>query len=368
MPIRQNVALIVMATTQDDVLKALRQVTYPGFTRDIVSFGIINGIELSGQHAVVNLKIRTADPAVPAKLKADVEAVLKGLPDLATADVRLAVTKPETAATKTPGQQSPARQPIPGVKHVIAIASGKGGVGKSTFSVNLACALERELRGKGHVGLLDCDLYGPSVPLMMGVNQQPELRGEKLLPVVNFGVKIMSIGLLVDEDAPIVWRGPLITKAIRQFAEDVEWGETEVMVVDLPPGTGDTQLSMAQILPLDGVVVVTTPQRAAADVARRGARMFEKVEVPLLGVAENMAYFEAPDGSRQTLFGEGGGARTAQLLNTRFLGQVPLDTAIREGGDHGIPLMTAAGDSNAARAFSDIARNLMSLLKLSAAG
>ena len=252
---------------------------------------------------------------------------------------------------------------------VIGIASGKGGVGKSTFAVNLACALARALSDQGRpgkVGLMDCDIYGPSVPLMIGVNGRPLLEGDTLLPLENFGVKVMSMGLLIDADAPVVWRGPMIMKTISQFATNVRWGELDVLLIDLPPGTGDAQLSIAQSMALSGSVIVTTPQTAAVSVALRGAAMFGKVGVPILGVAENMSYFEGPDGQRQYLFGQGGGLKTATALDTELLGEVPLDPAVRQGGDHGIPVVISHPDSNAARVFKSVALTVLRKLATTA--
>jgi ATP-binding protein involved in chromosome partitioning len=252
------------------------------------------------------------------------------------------------------------------VKHIVAVASGKGGVGKSTFAVNLACALARDLAEKGRpgrVGLMDCDIYGPSVPLMIGVNARPLLDGDTLIPLENFGVKIMSMGLLIDADAPVVWRGPMIMKTISQFATNVRWGELDVLLIDLPPGTGDAQLSIAQSLALSGAIIVTTPQTAAVSVALRGAAMFAKVGVPILGVAENMSFLEGADGSRQYLFGQGGGLKVATALDSILLGEVPLDPAIRQGGDHGIPVVISHPDGNPARVFRSIGLTVLNGLE-----
>jgi ATP-binding protein involved in chromosome partitioning len=255
------------------------------------------------------------------------------------------------------------------IRYAVAIASGKGGVGKSTFAVNLACVLAQifEARSQpGRVGLLDCDIYGPSVPLMMGLQGRPEIQGDgpeaRLVPMEKYGVKVMSMGFLVDDNTPVVWRGPMVMKTIQQFVQNVNWGELEILIVDLPPGTGDAQLSLVQTLPLDGAVLVTTPQPAAANVARKGGLMFQKVNVPLLGVAENMSWFTDPAGQKHSLFGEGGGLITAEKLGTTLLGQVPLFTELREGGDRGRPIVVGDPQSPATTVFRTIAETLLSRL------
>jgi len=254
-----------------------------------------------------------------------------------------------------------------GVRKIVAVASGKGGVGKSTLAVNLACALARELatRGGKGVGLMDCDIHGPSVPLMMGLaGQRPGLLEEEkmLVPLEAHGVKVMSMGLLITDDTPVVWRGPMITSAIRNFIQNVLWGELDVLVVDLPPGTGDAQLTLAQTIPLDGAVIVTTPQVAATQVAARGGSMFNQVNVPILGVAENMSWFEDAAGNRVALFGEGGGARTAEQLGTTLLGQIPLCPEVRAAGDAGLPITVAQPQHPAAVAFRSLARGVLAKL------
>jgi len=230
---------------------------------------------------------------------------------------------------------------------------------------DLAAALARILADRGRpdrVGLMDCDVYGPSVPLMLGVRSRPEIEGEVLLPPANFGVRAISMGLLVGEDAPVIWRGPMVMKTISQFASNVRWGELDVLLVDLPPGTGDAQLSIAQSMALSGALVVTTPQAAAVSVALRGAAMFGQVKVPLLGVIENMSYFADDQGRRQHLFGQGGGQRAAAQLGAEFLGEIPLDPAVRQGGDHGIPVVVSHPDALAARAFHALALRLLQIL------
>ena len=343
----------------DEIKSALAAVKYPGYSRDIVSFGLIKEISAANGAVSVVLQLTSPNPDAARQIKTEAEQVLKKLPGVNQAVVE--VKQPTTGQAET-GKSFGNQAKVPGVKRIIAVASGKGGVGKSTFSVNLACALARSLSDQGRpgrVGLMDCDIYGPSVPLMIGVNARPELDGDTLIPLENFGVKVMSMGLLIDADAPVVWRGPMIMKTISQFATNVRWGELDVLLIDLPPGTGDAQLSVAQSMALSGAIIVTTPQTAAVSVALRGAAMFSKVSVPILGVAENMSYFEGPDGSRQYLFGQGGGLKVATALNSILLGEVPLDQTIRQGGDHGIPVVISHPDGNPARVFRSVALTVL---------
>ncbi|MBE2216429.1 MAG: Mrp/NBP35 family ATP-binding protein [Opitutaceae bacterium] len=341
---------------------ALKSIKYPGFSRDIISFGLVRSAEVVEGRAIVKLAVTTADATIPKKIKEEVEHAALATDGVRDVIVEIAVTAPKAAPQ--PGA-SAAPTGLPGVGHVVAIASGKGGVGKSTFAVNLACALAQILGGgrrEARIGLLDCDIYGPSVPLMMGLSGRPEIEGEHLLPMERFGVKVMSMGFLMDDDTAVVWRGPMVMKAIQQFIQNVKWGELDVLLVDLPPGTGDAQLSLVQTIPLSGALLVTTPQLAATQVARRGGLMFNKVNVPLLGVVENMSYFELPGGERTYVFGQGGGERTAQSLGTSLLGEIPLLGEIRKGGDDGEPLAAAAKDGAAGRAFTAIARVLLEKL------
>ena len=345
--------------SDDKILNILKKVNYPEFSRDIVSFGLVQNAEIVGKIAKVTLEVSTSDESLPTKIKHDVEKALLADDSIENTEVIIQLKNNSAINSKALSEN----ENLGGIKRIIAIASGKGGVGKSTLSVNLACALARMKNSNGEkmkVGLMDCDLYGPSVPLLIGASDRPELVGDNILaPVESYGVKSISMGLLIDEESPVVWRGPMIMKTIQQFAHNVMWGELDYLLIDLPPGTGDAQLSLAQILPLDGAIVVTTPQKAAVDVARRGARMFEKVNVPILGVVENMSFlFDEDSGTKKYLFGQGGGTDTAISLSCPFLGEIPLHEEVRLGGDHGTPVVVANPDNISSKVLYDIAQKI----------
>jgi ATP-binding protein involved in chromosome partitioning len=344
--------------SQDDIQNALKAVKYPGFSRDIVSFGLVKEISAAQDTVSVALQLTSANPAAAQQIKEESERVLKALPGVK--HVQVEVRQPAAGPT-APANPFSNQNRVPGVKRVIAISSGKGGVGKSTVSVNLACALKHS---GARIGLLDCDIYGPSIPLMMGVHERPTISAqERLVPPLGHGVKVMSIGLLLTDEQPVIWRGPMITKTIQQFLMAVEWGELDFLLVDLPPGTGDAQLSLCQTVPLDGGVIVTTPQEASLGVVRKGIAMFHKVNVPILGIVENMSYFTAPNGERVEIFGHGGGHAEAGRQNVPFLGEVPIFTEIREGGDQGVPVVVSAPDSPAAQVFIQIGESLRNRLE-----
>jgi ATP-binding protein involved in chromosome partitioning len=340
--------------TEEQIRDALRAVKYPGFSRDIISFGIVKQVAVNGGAINVQMDLNSPNRDAAQQIKSDSERVLR---TLSGATHVLVEVKTTSAAPGQPAQSPWAGQArMPGVRHVVAIASGKGGVGKSTVSVNLSCAL-RHLGAR--VGLLDCDIYGPSIPLMMGVHEKPTVsEDEKLVPPENYGVKLMSMGFLIEGDNPVIWRGPMIMKTIQQFITTVAWGDLDYLLVDLPPGTGDAQLSLCQTVPLDGGVIVTTPQEASLGVVRKGIGMFHKVNVPILGLVENMSYFTTPNGERIEIFGHGGGRAEAARQNAPFLGEIPIFTEIREGGDRGVPVTISNPNSPPGQAFIGIARAL----------
>ena len=343
-------------TLEQSIEDALKGVNYPGYSRDIVSFGLVKNIATANGSASIALELTTHNPEVADQLKAAVETATTTVEGIDRAMVQIKM--PPAGEAPASGQAGPNR--MPGINKVIAVASGKGGVGKSTCAVNLACALAQD---GGEVGLLDCDIYGPSVPLMMGVNERPLVSPEeKLVPLMSHGVKLMSMGFLLEGDQPVIWRGPMIMKTIQQFVMQVDWGTLDYLLIDLPPGTGDAQLSLCQTVPLDGGVIVTTPQEASLGVVRKGIAMFERVNVPILGIVENMSYFTAPNGDRIEIFGHGGGAAEAKRQGTAFLGEVPLFTEIREGGDAGIPVVVKSPEGPPAQAFGTVAAALRDCL------
>jgi ATP-binding protein involved in chromosome partitioning len=335
------------------VWEALRAIRFPGMSRDIVSFGFVDRVAVEGGTVQVLLNIVTHNAEAAQQVRHEVQDVVSRLPGASGAAVELRLSVPPTRGESA--QQAIARDPrlIPEVTHVVAVASGKGGVGKSTVAANLAVALAR----LGHrVGLLDADIYGPSVPTMFGITDRPRVVGNRVLPFERYGIRLMSLGFVVDNDTPVIWRGPMVMKALEQMLADVEWGRLDYLVADFPPGTGDAQLTMAQKIPMAGAVVVTTPQDVALIDARKGLAMFRKLNVPVLGVVENMSTFVCPHcGEETAIFKHGGGERTAAELETDFLGRIPLDAAIAEGGDAGVPIVVAQPDGAHAKAFRHIA-------------
>src|SRR6266704_4030504 len=341
-----------MSISEEQVRDALRSVRYPGFCREIVSFGLVKDVQRDRGEVKVQLAIATNDPNVPATIKNDAEKVLRAINGVHAAKVLIDSQAPPAGAGASIGATR-----IPGVKHVIAVASGKGGVGKSTVAANLAVALEQT---KARVGLCDCDIYGPSISLMFGTRERPTATDEnKIIPIEQYNLKLMSMGFLLDDASPAILRGPMVTRYTQQFLRQVDWGELDFLVLDLPPGTGDIQLTIVQTVALSGAIIVTTPQEVALIDARKAATMFEKVNVPVLGLVENMSYFVSPgDGKRYDIFGSGGGEREAKRLRVPLLGQIPIDIATREASDRGQPIVAQDRQSPVAVEFMNIAKRI----------
>ncbi|ODS00239.1 sodium:proton antiporter [Methyloceanibacter methanicus] len=371
--------------TKDQILAALKGVKGPDLSSNIVSLGLVSEVVINKGKVYFAISVDPARAAELEGLRKAAATVVEGLPGVASATVTLTADRepgstaptssprparsetpqaaPEAPSPKTPANTAPpgragqARQTaggIPGIRRIVAVASGKGGVGKSTTAVNFALALKDQgLK----VGILDADIYGPSMPRLLGLSGQPQqLAGNKLDPMRQYGLKVMSMGFLVDEDTPMIWRGPMVISAISQMLKDVAWGELDVLVVDMPPGTGDAQLTMAQQVPLAGAVIVSTPQDLALIDARKGLNMFQKVNVPVLGIVENMSTFLCPHcGGRSDIFGHGGAKEEAAKLGVPFLGEVPLTLAVRETSDGGKPIVVSDPDSDVAKAYRQIA-------------
>ncbi len=347
--------------TRETILSALENVEDPDRGQSVVALGMIAGIQIKDGHVAFGIEVDPARGKALEPMRAAAEKAVHALPGVLTVTAVLTAERAAPPQSGQPAQQAQQGQgglELPGIKAIIAVASGKGGVGKSTTAVNLALAMAA---GGRKVGVLDADVYGPSIPRMLGISGKPDISpgddgGQKVAPMENHGIKCMSMGFLVDEETPIIWRGPMATGALEQLLRDVAWGELDALVVDLPPGTGDIHLSMAQRVPLTGAVVVSTPQDIALLDARKGLGMFEKVNVPVLGIIENMSYFVCPHcGERSDIFSHGGARAEAEKLGAAFLGEIPLDMAIRETSDGGDPIVVSSPESPHSRAYRDIA-------------
>jgi len=344
--------------TEERVIEALRGVRFPGLSRDIVSFGFVKDVAIGGGNVSLRLEIMTDSSRAAEEIKREATETLQALPGVSAVTIRLDTRAPAPAAARPagapPGPPPAAAEILPGVRWKIAVASGKGGVGKSTVAANLALALERVGR---RVGLMDSDIYGPSQQMMMGIDQKPFVNeANQIVPIERHGVKVMSLGFLMDVDQPVIWRGPMVMKAVEQFLQDVAWGTLDFLVIDLPPGTGDAQLTLTQKIHLSGAVIVTTPQDVSLIDARKGLAMFQKVNVPVLGIVENMSYYLCTAcGHREEIFKHGGGRRTAEQLGVPFLGEIPLDPKVTIGGDAGRPIVIAEPRSTVTEAYLSIA-------------
>lgn len=343
--------------TESDIRTALATVRYPGFSRDIISFGLVKGVKVDEEaNVVVDISLATKDPNIPRLIHEQTMEALQALTGIGQIKLNFDIKDPPQ--TSTTSSDKLGTSSIPGVKKVIAIASGKGGVGKSTVSSNLAIALAQT---GARVGLCDCDLYGPSIALMLGTNEQPyQNDAQQIIPIEKHGIQLMSMGLLLSDDAPVIVRGPIATRYTQQFLRQVAWDNLDYLILDLPPGTGDIQLTIVQTVALDGAIIVTTPQEVALIDARKAAAMFAKVNVPILGIVENMSHFVCPsDGIIYHIFGKGGGEHEAKRLGVPLLAQIPIEVAVREAGDDGYPIaLKAPSEHSASAAFQKLAQQV----------
>ena len=344
-----------MTITKEAVLAALSTVNEPDLNQDLVTLNMVRNVEIEGDSVSIIVMLTT--PACPfrAKIEKDAKQAVMTIDGVKTVNVKMDSDVPNDGRMR-----GLMKMPI---RNAIAVGSGKGGVGKSTVAVNIAVALAK---AGARVGLMDADIYGPNTPTMLGVEKLPPPQGPRLIPAEAYGIKMISMGLLVKPGQPLIWRGPMLNSAIRQFLSDVEWGELDYLIVDLPPGTGDASLSLAQALPLSGAVIVTLPQLVSLEDAGRGLNMFKTLEVPILGIVENMSYLELPDGTRMDIFGSGGGEELARVTDTTFLGTVPIDQNVRIGGDTGRPIVVSHPDSPVAVALREIAENIAAKVSVAA--
>jgi ATP-binding protein involved in chromosome partitioning len=345
--------------TEEKIKKVLSGINEPVLNQDFVKLGFVKGISLNGKNLKLTLGISDRNE----RTVKDIEIIIKEELKRSIPELNNVVINFVTGVTEQINEKK--SSVLPGVKNTIAVASGKGGVGKSTVAVNLAVALAKE---GVKVGLIDADIYGPSIPLMFGVNEKPKVTmvGEKnkLVPIEKYGVKIMSIGFLMEESTAVVWRGPMASSALKQFMSDVVWGELDYLLFDMPPGTGDIQLTLSQTIPLTGAIIVTTPQEISLADARKGYIMFQKVNVPTIGIVENMSYYLNPDGSKEYIFGKEGGKKMSEEFKVKLLGEIPINTNIRTGGDEGKPVVTGETVPKEAEIFVDIARELIKEINL----
>ncbi|OIN95922.1 MAG: chromosome partitioning protein [Anaerolineae bacterium CG03_land_8_20_14_0_80_58_20] len=348
---------MTIALTKETILAALSKVQEPELRKDLVTLNMIRDLEIEG--GKVKFTVMLTTPACPlrGKIESEAKQAVMSVGGVESVEVKLSSDVPNDGRMRGLVNTT--------IKNAIAVGSGKGGVGKSTVSVNVAVALAQS---GARVGLMDADIYGPNIPTMMGIEKLPPPKAEKIIPAIAYGVEVISMGLLVPPGQPLIWRGPMLNSAIRQFLSDVEWGELDYLIVDLPPGTGDAALSLAQALPLSGAVIVTLPQLVSLEDATRGLNMFRQLEVPILGVIENMSYLDLPDGTRMDIFGTGGGEQLAQATQVPFLGKVPIDQNIRIGGDSGKPIVVSHPDSAVAKAFISVAEAVAARISVEAMG
>jgi ATP-binding protein involved in chromosome partitioning len=343
--------------SKEAVIGALSKVQEPDLGQDLITLNMVRNLEISGDR--ISFTIMLTTPACPfrARLERDARQAVLAVEGVKSVDIKMDSDVPNDGRMR-----GLVKMPI---RNAIAVGSGKGGVGKSTVSVNIAVALAQ---AGARIGLMDADIYGPNIPTMLGVDKLPPPSGPRLIPAEAYGIRMISMGLLVKPGQPLIWRGPMLNSAIRQFLSDVEWGELDYLIIDLPPGTGDAALSLAQALPLSGAVIVTLPQLVSLEDAGRGLNMFKTLEVPILGIIENMSYLELPDGTRMDIFGTGGGEHLAQVTDTPFLGKVPIDQNVRIGSDTGRPIVVTHPESAVAVALQQIAENIAARVSVAALG